>query len=95
MKKNKLIALLKAIEGNPEIYLWNGYTEDWMDVDKEFIHCTFVKEHDKGSKFDFKNPFVEPSEMNNWYTSHRKKVVIITAKSRGKTCYDRTGKINY
>jgi hypothetical protein len=32
MKKNKLIDILNKIEGNPDIYLWNGYVGDWMDI---------------------------------------------------------------
>jgi hypothetical protein len=34
MRKNKLIQLLQDIEGNPEIKLWNGMVDDWMDIDK-------------------------------------------------------------
>ena len=32
MRKNDLIALLRNMEGNPEIMLWNGYTSDFMNV---------------------------------------------------------------
>jgi len=34
MTKNKLIALLQNIKGNPEIVLWNGMVGDWMGIDK-------------------------------------------------------------
>lgn len=35
MKKDKLIELLQSIEGNPDIYIWNGYVEDYMDISKD------------------------------------------------------------
>ena len=34
MRKNKLIQLLQAIKGNPDIKLWNGSVGDWMDIDR-------------------------------------------------------------
>lgn len=34
MKKNDLIKKLQAIEGNPEIVLWNGMVGDWMPIGK-------------------------------------------------------------
>lgn len=37
MKKDKLIELLSTIEGNPDIYLWNGIAEDWIDIDQELV----------------------------------------------------------
>ena len=43
MKKDKLIALLNEIEGNPEIYLWNGYVEDFVDIEKELVPMVLVK----------------------------------------------------
>lgn len=49
MKKNKLIELLQKIDGNPEIYLWNGFVADWMDISPDFIESELVKEC-----FDFK-----------------------------------------
>jgi hypothetical protein len=32
MRKNDLIKKLQAIEGNPEVVLWNGYVGDWMPL---------------------------------------------------------------
>lgn len=32
MKKNDLIELLNNIRGNPDIMLWNGLVEDFMDI---------------------------------------------------------------
>ena len=39
MKKNKLIEMLQAIPGNPEIKLYNGFVEDWQDftVDEDML----------------------------------------------------------
>ena len=33
MRKNDLIKQLQAIEGNPEVVLWNGYVGDYMHID--------------------------------------------------------------
>jgi len=32
MKKRKLLELLTAIPGNPEIHLWNGFVSDWTNI---------------------------------------------------------------
>ena len=37
MKKSALIKLLAAIEGDPEIKIWNGLVDDWMDVDNKLV----------------------------------------------------------
>lgn len=44
MRKDKLIELLNSIPGNPDILLWNGYVEDWMDIDDELVPTLFGKE---------------------------------------------------
>lgn len=43
MKKNKLIELLQNIKGNPDIYLWNGYVSDFVDIEKELVEMILVK----------------------------------------------------
>lgn len=44
MKKNKLIELLQQIEGNPEIVIWNGYVDDYMNISTDVEKITLVKE---------------------------------------------------
>lgn len=44
MKKNKLIEILNKIEGNPDILLYNGFVDDWMDIEVETEPRTLVKE---------------------------------------------------
>lgn len=44
MKKKQLIKMLEEIEGNPEIVIWNGYVDDYMNIDKETFKITLVKE---------------------------------------------------
>jgi hypothetical protein len=44
MKKNKLIELLQAIDGNPDIYLWNGFVGDWVDINPNFTEDYLVKQ---------------------------------------------------
>jgi hypothetical protein len=42
MKKNQLIEQLQKIKGNPEIKMWNGYVDDWMNI--QLCEQEFVKE---------------------------------------------------
>ena len=51
MKKNQLIALLQNIKGNPEVKLWNGMVEDWMDI--EVVESELVKECKEFVRFRF------------------------------------------
>jgi len=44
MLKSKLITALQKIEGDPDILLWNGFVEDWQDIDPDIQKCEFVKE---------------------------------------------------
>jgi hypothetical protein len=43
LKKDKLIALLQQIDGNPDIYLWNGFVDDWVDIEPSLVKTEFVK----------------------------------------------------
>jgi hypothetical protein len=43
MKKSKLIELLTAIKGNPEVKLWNGFVGDWVDIDAKLVPVTLVR----------------------------------------------------
>ena len=45
MKKNQLIEQLQKIKGNPEIKMWNGYVDDWMDI--KLCEQEFVKESEE------------------------------------------------
>lgn len=51
MKKNKLIELLQSIDGNPDIYLWNGYVDDYVEIDPRFVESILVK-HNKAHIYD-------------------------------------------
>jgi hypothetical protein len=51
MKKNKLIELLQKIEGNPEVKLWNGMVQDWMDI--QVVENELVKECKDFVRFRF------------------------------------------
>jgi len=41
MKKNQLIEQLQKIKGNPEIKMWNGFVQDWMNIG--IVECELVK----------------------------------------------------
>ena len=58
MRKNKLIELLQSIEGNPEIFLWNGIVADIMPVSK-VIPSELYKE-----KFEFFHRLLNMEELN-------------------------------
>ncbi|EON7637065.1 hypothetical protein ABV23_RS01045 [Escherichia coli] len=47
MKKNDLIKMLQGIEGNPEIVIWNGYVDDYMNISTGIEKITLVKETEK------------------------------------------------
>jgi hypothetical protein len=42
MKKSKLIELLNALPGDPDVLLWNGMVGDWMDIGK-LVQSDLVK----------------------------------------------------
>jgi hypothetical protein len=44
MKKSKLIALLNALPGDPDIKLWNGMVGDWMEIDPTLVAQALVKQ---------------------------------------------------
>lgn len=43
MKKSKLIAMLNALPGDPEIKLWNGFVGDWVDIDTKLVSIDLVR----------------------------------------------------
>jgi hypothetical protein len=43
MKKSKLIEMLNALDGDPEIKIWNGYVGDFMDLDPTPVPVRLVK----------------------------------------------------
>jgi hypothetical protein len=44
MKKAQLIEILNKIEGNPDILFYNGYVDDYMDLDKDLVKIRLVKQ---------------------------------------------------
>lgn len=44
MKKSKLIAMLNAMPGDPDIKLWNGMVGDWMEIDPKLVEQVLVKQ---------------------------------------------------
>lgn len=43
MKKSKLLALLNSIDGDPDILFWNGFVDDWQDIDTTPVFDTLSK----------------------------------------------------
>ena len=44
MKKSKLIALLNALPGDPDVKLWNGFVGDWVEIDTKLVEQELVKQ---------------------------------------------------
>lgn len=44
MTKSELIELLEDIDGDPEMKIWNGLVEDYVDISPELFQDTLVKE---------------------------------------------------
>jgi hypothetical protein len=50
----------------------------------------------RNQDWDFPNPNIETiEEYNKWYGQHKKKVILISPKPRGKSTFDRLGNISY
>ena len=45
MKKSKLIEMLNALPGDPDIKLWNGMVGDWMEIDPTLVPQDLVKQN--------------------------------------------------
>ena len=43
MKKSALIKLLQGIKGDPEIKLWNGFVDDWVDISPKVEQVNLVR----------------------------------------------------
>ena len=128
MRKSKIIEMLEAVKGNPEIKLWNGMVGDWMDISPELVPFDLVKmtkayyiescrlERCRDEKnWDYKHtpeelaeleklyPKVNKWENNPYVTQKRiddksydvKTVLILQAKVKGETSWDRLGDISY
>ena len=44
MRKNDLIKLLQAIEGNPDIVLWNGIVGDYQNISTKLVEGELYKQ---------------------------------------------------
>lgn len=80
MKKNDLIKMLQELPGNPDILLWNGFAQDWMDIEKELVphilvkqseqdyskHCAFEIKRDKND-FNYELTDAEKLDTKKWY----------------------------
>lgn len=51
MRKNELIQALQEIEGNPEVVLWNGFVEDYMQLNTPTKGTLYKMKKDVYEKF--------------------------------------------
>ena len=89
MRKNELIQLLQQINGNPEIYIWNGLVDDFMPLkkiypDKLYKECIqFIY---KRLVYDWKfsnNTFETPSQ--NICDSLMKEAIKVSKSTKYET----------
>lgn len=79
MLKNALIKMLQEIEGNPEIVIWNGYVDDYMNIDKETFKITLVKETEE---FIFNALKYEWCQMNNTFDVPEEQLAKIAERAK-------------
>lgn len=63
MKKSKLLGLINSIEGDPDILLWNGYVEDWMNI-SGLVKADLVKSSFK--EYCNRVKFEKRRDLRNW-----------------------------
>ena len=91
MRKSKLIELLQAMPGDPEVLIWNGLVEDWMKV------AGVSQER----LISYKNGHSEWM-VNDWMPEEKvkvmcktKKVLMIDPLPRKKNSFGRGGSLGY
>jgi hypothetical protein len=65
MRKDKLIKLLQAIPGNPQVMIWNGFVGDWMDISPDLVEQLVRQSFDiwkDHCELQFKRPMT-PNEL--------------------------------
>lgn len=75
MRKNKLIEALQAIPGNPDIYVWNGLVDDWMDIKLDSEPIVLVKE-----SVEFIEDQIKREEGDNQTPEEIKKAALLCFK---------------
>lgn len=60
MKKNQLIEQLQKIKGNPEIKMWNGYVEDWVNF--KLVENILVKKCESLIRFGIEMEWKEKNQ---------------------------------
>jgi hypothetical protein len=57
----------------------------------------FEKWYKKSSynEWDIPNQFVKPEHFESWYGTRRKTIIVLDAKPRGKSTWDRLGTMEY
>ncbi len=91
MRKSKLIELLMAMPGNPEVFIWNGLVDDWMRI-SEVTQQTLISYKDGHHEW----------MVNDWIPEEKvktlcktKKVLMIEPEPRKKSSFGRCGNLDY
>jgi hypothetical protein len=110
MKKNTLIKLLQSIEGNPEVKIYNGYVEDFMNVhppkvkkihkmsNKKRLYFVNLENESRGKPKVDKLSKTDPWELTKeHFDDESKTVILLEPKVRGLTSYgsDSAGDLTY
>ena len=91
MRKADLIAKLEAIEGNPEVLIWNGLVDDWMKIGEVSKEPLFS--YKNGHK-DWKPQGCRTDESVK-RLCRKKTVILIDPAPKGSKVFDRNGSIEY
>jgi hypothetical protein len=100
MRKNKLIELLQAIKGNPEVKVYNGYVGDFMNLHKPKVSKIHRMSNKKRLHFvNLENVSRGISETttltkeDDWelvkesFDDESKPIILLEPKERGVTSY--------
>lgn len=73
----------------------NDNNSDEIPADVQERLDEIIKQNLKKRTWDFPNHYLSDEDMKRWYGKNRKRVVLIDAKRKGVTTFDRLGEISY
>lgn len=84
MRKNQLIKLLESVEGNPEIKMWNGFVQDYTEINKTLVKIRLVK---MTLEYYLESCKLEKCrDLNDWTYKLSEDEIINLSKSYKKVC---------
>jgi len=81
VRKNQLIEQLQKIKGNPEIKMWNGFVEDWTNI--ELVECELVNDAKNISDGALKKNGSKKTDLGRFPLMFNN-ILMISLKSKSK-----------